>query len=123
MEFDDLSNRIIGLAIEVHRELGPGLLENSYKQCLAYELSHANIAFKMEVELPVIYKNFRIACGYRIDLLIENKLVIELKSIEKILPVHEAQLLTYMKMANIKIGLIMNFNEKILKKGIKRFVL
>ena len=123
MEFDELSNKVIGLAIEVHRELGPGLFENTYKQCLAYELSQAEIKFKMEVELPVKYKNVLISCGYRIDLLVENKLVLELKSVDKILPVHEAQLLTYMRLANIKIGLLMNFNEKILKDRIKRFVL
>lgn len=123
MEFDELSNKVIGLAIEVHRELGPGLLENTYKQCLAHELSQTEINFQMEMELPVIYKNIRISCGYRIDLLIENKLIVELKSVDKILPIHEAQLLTYMKLANIKIGLLMNFNEKILKNGIKRFVL
>lgn len=123
MEFDELSNKVIGLAIEVHRELGPGLLENTYKQCLAYELSQAKINFQMEVELPVKYKNILISCGYRIDLLIENKLILELKSVDKIAPVHEAQLLTYMRLANIKIGLLMNFNEKVLKDGIKRFVL
>ena len=123
MEFDELSNKVIGLAIEVHRELGPGLLENTYKQCLAHELSQTKINFQMEVELPVIYKNIRISCGYRIDLLIENKIIVELKSVDKILPIHEAQLLTYMKLANIKTGLLINFNEKILKNGIKRFVL
>ena len=123
MEFDELSNRVIGLAIEVHRELGPGLLENTYKQCLAYELSQAQIKFKIEVELPVQYKKMHISCGYRIDLLIENKLIVELKSVDEIHPIHEAQLLTYMKLAKIKIGLLMNFNEKMLKEGIKRFVL
>ena len=123
MEFDELSNKVIGLAIEVHRELGPGLLENTYKQCLAYELSQARIKFQMEAELPVRYKTMRISCGYRIDLLIENKLIVELKSVDEIHPIHEAQLLTYMKLAKIKIGLLMNFNEKMLKEGIKRFVL
>ena len=123
MEFDELSNRVIGLAIEVHRELGPGLLENTYKQCLAYELSQAQIKFQIEVELPVQYKKMHISCGYRIDMLIENKLIIELKSVDVIHPIHEAQLLTYMKLAKIKVDLLMNFNEKILKNGIKRFVL
>ena len=123
MEFDELSNRVIGLAIEVHRELGPGLLENTYKQCLAYELSQAQIKFQIEVELPVQYKKMHISCGYRIDMLIENKLIIELKSVDAIHPIHEAQLLTYMKLAKIKVDLLMNFNEKILKNGIKRFVL
>ena len=123
MEFDELSNRVIGLAIEVHRELGPGLLENTYKQCLAYELSQARIKFQMEAELPVQYKKMRISCGYRINLLIENKLIVDLKSVDEIHPIHEAQLLTYMKLVKIKIGLLMNFNENILKNGIKRFVL
>lgn len=123
MEFDHLSHKVIGLAIEVHRELGPGLLENTYKQCLAYELSHANIEFKLEAELPVQYKNMRIPCGYRIDLLVKNRLIIELKCVDKIHPVHEAQILTYMKLSKIDIGLLINFNERILKNGIKRFVL
>jgi len=123
MEFDELSRKVIGLSIEVHRELGPGLLENTYKQCLAYELSQAGINFQMEVELPVKYKNVLISCGYRIDLLIENNLIIELKSVDKIIPIHEAQLLTYMKLSGIKVGLLMNFNEIVLKDGIKRFVL
>ena len=123
MEFDELSRKVIGLSIEVHRELGPGLLENTYKQCLAYELSQAEINFQMEVELPVKYKNVLISCGYRIDLLIENNLIIELKSVDKIIPIHEAQLLTYMKLSGIKVGLLMNFNEIVLKDGIKRFVL
>ncbi len=123
MEFDELSKKVIGLAIEVHRELGPGLLENTYKQCLAYELSQAGISFQIEVELPVKYKNVLISCGYRIDLLIENNLIIELKSVDKIIPIHEAQLLTYMKLSDIKVGLLMNFNEIVLKDGIKRFVL
>lgn len=123
MEFDNLSNRIIGLAIEVHKELGPGLLESTYKRCLAYELSQVQIKFLLEVELPVQYKEISVSCGYRIDLLIENKLIVELKSVDEIHPIHEAQLLTYMKLAKIRIGLLMNFNEKILKNGIKRFVL
>ena len=123
VKFDELSNKFIGLAIEVHKELGPGLLENTYKQCLAYELSHAKINFQVEAELPVQYKNLRISCGYRIDLLIENQLIIELKSVDKIHPIHEAQILTYMKLSKIGIGLLINFNEKKLKDGIKRFVL
>lgn len=114
---------MIGLAIDVHRELGPGLLENTYKQCLAYELSQAEIKFKMECELPVQYKKICVSCGYRIDLLIENMLILELKCVDKIHPIHEAQLLTYMKLAKVKIGLLINFNEIILKNGIKRFVL
>lgn len=123
MEFDELSNRVIGFAIAVHKELGPGLLENTYKQCLAYELAHAGIEYKMEAGLPVKYKNVHIDCGYRIDLLIEDQLIVELKTVDKIHPIHEAQILTYMKLSKIKVGLLMNFNVKRLKEGIKRFVL
>ena len=123
MEFDDLSNKIIGLAIEVHRQLGPGLLENTYQQCLAYELSQAGINFQMEVSLPIKYKEINISCGYRIDLLIEDKILLELNSVKALLSIHEAQILTYMKLSNISTGLLMNFNELLLKDGIKRFVL
>ena len=123
MKFDELSNKVIGLAIEVHRELGPGLLENTYKQCLAYELGSGGIKFQIEAELPVRYKEICISCGYRIDLLIEDKLIIELKNVEGLRPIHEAQILTYMKLANINTGLLINFNEQRLKDGIKRFVL
>jgi len=123
MEFDELSHKVIGLAIEVHMELGPGLLENTYKQCLAYELSKAGIKFRMESDLPVVYKEICISCGYRIDLLIEEKLIVELKSVEDLHPIHEAQLLTYMKLGKINAGLLINFNKKRLKDGIKRFVL
>jgi len=122
-KFEELSKKVIGCAIEVHRELGAGLLESTYQQCLAYELSKNSISFVMEKEIPVKYKDVKIDCGYRIDLVIENSLIVELKSVEKLLPIHEAQILTYMKLANIKIGLLINFNVKILKNGIKRFVL
>jgi GxxExxY protein len=123
MEFDDLSKKIIGMAIEVHRELGPGLLENTYKQCLAYESTAAGLKTLVEVDLPVQYKNVKIGCGYRVDLLIEDKLIIELKCAEKILPIHQAQIMTYMRLSKVPIGLLINFNEKVLKNGIKRFVL
>ncbi len=123
MEFDDLSHRVIGCAIEVHRYLGPGLLESAYEQCLAHELSRNNIAFQLQLAQPVRYKDVLLDCGYRIDVLVENQLIIELKSVEKLLGIHEAQLLTYMKLAEIKIGLLMNFNVTKLKEGMKRFVL
>jgi len=123
MEFDELSNKIIGLALEVHKNLGPGLLESSYKQCLAYELNKAELGFNLEYEMPIKYKDVLISCGYRIDILIENKLIIELKSVDKIIPIHEAQILTYMKLSKVNIGLLINFNVKLLKDGIKRFVL
>ena len=123
IKFEDLSNRVIGLALDVHRELGPGLLESTYKQCLAYELSKAEINFELEKEVPVNYKDVHLDCGYRIDLLVDKKLILELKCVEKLLPIHEAQILTYMKLSEIKIGLLINFNVLMLKNGIKRFVL
>ena len=123
MEFDDLSKRVIGCGIEVHRELGPGLLESTYEQCLAHELKLNDILFQLQRPQAVQYKGIRLDCGYRLDLLVEGKLIIELKSVEKLRGIHEAQLLTYMKLAGIKTGLLMNFNVTKLKDGIKRFVL
>jgi GxxExxY protein len=123
MEFDELSRNVIGCAIEVHRNLGPGLLESTYRQCLACELSHAGIAFQMEVPLPVRYKDLLLDCGYRIDLLVSGDLIIEIKSVETLLPIHQAQILTYMRLAKIPIGLLINFNVMKLQSGIKRFVL
>ena len=123
MEFDDLSNRVIGCAIEVHRILGPGLLESTYEQCLAHELNGHGIQFQVQLPQPVRYKHVQLDCGYRIDFLIENQLIVELKSVETLKGIHEAQLLTYMKLAGIKIGLLINFNNTRLKDGIKRFVL
>ena len=123
MEFDDLSSRVIGCAIQVHRELGPGLLESSYEQCLAHELKLNGIAFQLQHPQPVQYKGIRLRSGYRLDVLVENRLIVELKSVDEIKRIHEAQLLTYMKLAEVKIGLLMNFNVTTLKDGIKRFVL
>jgi GxxExxY protein len=123
IKFDDLSNKVIGLALDVHRELGPGLLESTYQQCLAYELSKAEIKFELEKEVSVKYKDVKLDCGYRIDLLVDKKLILELKCVEKLLSIHEAQILTYMKLSNIKIGLLINFNVMMLKNGIKRFVI
>ena len=123
MEFDELSNRVIGCALEVHRELGPGLLESTYEQCLAHELKLNGIDFELQHPLPVKYKGVRLDCGYRVDILVEDKLIIELKSVERIKAIHEAQLLTYMRLTGTKIGLLINFNVTKLKDGIKRFVL
>ena len=123
MKFDELSNQVIGCALEVHRNLGPGLLESTYEQCLAYELKAAGMRFKLQHPLPVEYKNIKLDCGYRIDVFIEDRIIVELKSVDKILPIHQAQLLTYMKLSNISIGLLINFNVKYLKDGIKRMVL
>lgn len=117
MEFDDLSNKVIGCAIEVHRELGPGLLESAYEQCLAYELSKAWIPFKLQAELPIEYKKIRLQCGYRIDVLAGDQLIVEIKSVDQVLKIHEAQVLTYMKLARVKVGLLINFNVDVLRKG------
>jgi len=123
VEFDELSNKVLGCAIVVHRELGPGLLESTYEQCLAYELTEAKIPFKLQVELPVEYKRIKLACGYRIDLLADNRLIVELKSVDQLLKIHEAQVLTYMKLAAVRVGLLINFNVDVLRRGIRRFVL
>jgi GxxExxY protein len=123
MEFDELSRRVIGCAIEVHRALGPGLLESAYEQCLAYELRRVDISFVLQHPQPVRYREITLDCGYRLDLLIEEVLIVELKSVDQLLAIHEAQLLTYMKLAGVKTGLLINFNVPKLKAGIKRFVL
>ena len=123
MKFDELSKKVIGCALEVHRNLGPGLLESTYQQCLAHELSLEGIPFKKELSLPVEYKGIRLDCGYRIDFLVANELIVEIKSIDGISPIHEGQVLTYMKLSKIPVGLLINFNAKYLKDGIKRFVL
>ena len=122
MEFDGLSNRVIGCAMDVHRVLGPGLLESTYEQCLAHELHLAGVLFRIQVPIPVEYKGIKLDCGYRVDLMIDDRMIVELKSVEKILPIHQAQLLTYMKLSGISIGLLMNFNVIRLKDGIKRMV-
>jgi GxxExxY protein len=123
MEFDELSQNVIGCAIEVHRDLGSGLLESSYRQCLACELSHACIPFQMELPLPVRYKDLLLDCGYRIDLLVRSDLIIEIKSVETLLPIHQAQILTYMRLSKVSLGLLINFNVTKLQNGLKRFVL
>ena len=123
MEFDDLSHRVSGCAIEVHRELGPGLLESAYEQCLAHELARNSIPFKLQYPQPVEYKGIQLDCGYRIDLLVDEQLILELKSADKLTGIHEAQLLTYMRLSSVKAGLLINFNVTKLKDGIKRFVL
>ncbi len=122
-EFSQLSNKVIGCAIEVHKALGPGLLESTYQQCLAHELTINQIEFKTEYPVPVQYKGITLNCGYRIDLLVENEIILELKSVDQLKGVHEAQLLTYMKLADIKSGFLINFNVKLLKQGLKSFIL
>ena len=123
MEFDELSNRVIGCAIEVHRELGPGPLESTYEQCLAHELKLNDIEFRLQHPQSVEYKGIRLDCGYRVDVLVEDTLILELKSVDDVKGIHEAQLLTYMKLAGVKAGLLINFNVTRLKNGIKGFVL
>ena len=123
MKYGDLTEKVIGCAIEVHRALGPGLLESAYEQCLARELELCNIPFEVQVSLPLEYKGMSLDCGYRIDMLVDKKVIVELKSVEEIMGIHEAQLLTYMKLAKIEVGLLINFNVAILKEGLKRFVL
>ncbi len=122
-ERDSLTESVIGLAIEVHRALGPGLLESAYQECLCYELKTNGIAFGRQVALPVVYKSVKLDCGYRMDLVVDDQLVVELKTVEKILPIHEAQLLTYLRLSGIRTGLLLNFNTAVLKNGIKRMVL
>jgi GxxExxY protein len=123
MEFDELSNRVIGCAIEVHRQLGPGLLESAYQRCLEYEFLTSQIQFHPQKDIPIAYKGVDLDNGYRVDFLVENELILELKAVDEVHSVHEAQLLTYMKLARIKTGLLINFNVKWLKEGIRRFVL
>lgn len=123
MEFDPLSNQVIGAALEVHRALGPGLLESVYEQALAYELGLNSLKAETQVPLPVTYKNVRLDCGFRLDLLVNSELVVELKAVDALLPIHEAQLLTYLKLSGRKVGLLINFNVPLLKQGLKRLVL
>ena len=119
---NEISNLIIGCAIEVHKTLGPGLLESAYQECLIYELQKAGLNVQKELSCPVIYKQIKLEYGYRIDLIVENKVIIELKAVEELTSNHKAQLLTYLKLSKIKLGLLVNFNESILRNGIKRIV-
>ena len=123
MDFDPFSRDIIGCAIEVHRLLGPGLLESAYEECLLYELRNKTLNVERQKPVPVIYKGIRLDCGYRIDLLVEGAVIIELKSVETLMRIHEAQILTYMRFSGKKTGLLINFNVTVLKNGLRRFVL
>jgi len=120
---DPRTSQIIGAAIEVHRQLGPGLLESAYEQCLCHELHLRGLPFKCQVDLPVSYKGLQLDCGYKIDVIVGDEVILELKSVERILPVHEAQLLTYLKLSGKKVGLLINFNSSLLTQGIIRRVL
>ena len=118
----DLSSKVIKCAIEVHRALGPGLLESAYRECLFYELNLVQLHVEQEKALPIIYKEIKLDHGYRMDLLVEDKVVVELKTVDFLMDVHKAQLLTYLKLGNYKLGLLINFNETLLKDGIKRII-
>lgn len=122
-ESDPLTHNIIGAAIEVHRGLGPGLLESAYEACLTYELRLRGINVKTQQPLPVFYKDVMLDCGYRLDLLVEDEVIVEIKSVKELATIHEAQLLSYLKLSNCKRGLLINFNVKMLKNGIKRLII
>jgi GxxExxY protein len=122
-ENDLLTHRVIGFAIEVHRQLGPGLLESAYEECLCFELKQEGLVFRRQVVLPVIYKSVRLDCGYRLDIVIEDRVILELKTVERLLPIHEAQMLTCMKLSGIRTGLQLNFNFAVLKDGMRRMLL
>jgi GxxExxY protein len=122
MEINQLTKRVIGACIEIHKTLGPGLLESAYEECLSHELRLAGFGFERQRPLPVTYKGVQLDCGYRLDLVVEEKLVVELKAVEALLPIHEAQLLTYLKLSGLTIGLLINFNVPVLRRGIKRIV-
>jgi len=119
----ELTHDIIGAAIDVHRCLGPGLLESAYERCLSIELSQRGIPFERQIELPVYYKGHAVDCSYRIDLLVAREVVLEIKAVETLLPIHEAQLLTYLKLGGWRLGLLINFNVEVLKLGIRRRIL
>ena len=122
-ELNRITDKIIGAAISVHRELGPGLLESAYEACFAYELAECRLTIERQKLLPIKYRGIKIDCGYRIDLLVEKKIIVELKAVERLEPIHKAQLLSYMKLSGCKVGLLINFNVKMLKNGICRLVL
>jgi GxxExxY protein len=122
-EYKALTESIIGAGIEVHRALGPGLLESCYAACLAYELSSKGVSFRKEVDLPVIYKDIRLDCGYRMDFVVADAVLLELKSVNEITPLHESQILSYLKLSGLRVGLILNFNVSFLRDGIVRRVL
>lgn len=123
MEVNGITHEIIGAAIEVHRELGPGLLESIYEECLVVELRTRGVSLERQVTLPIRYKGMLLGCDYRLDLVVENKVIAEIKAVESLMPVHEAQLLTYLKLTHMPAGLLINFNTDVLRNGIKRMLL
>jgi len=122
MNINQLSSKIIGAAIEVHKALGPGLLESTYEECLCYELDQRGLFFDRQKSLPIVYKGNKLDCGYRLDVVVENAIILELKACEQIEPIHKAQLLTYLKLSSLKLGLLLNFNTPIMREGIVRIV-
>ena len=122
MTENEIANKVIGIAIDVHKALGPGLLESAYKECLYFKINQAGLHVEKEKPMPLIFEDVKLDCGYRIDLLVENKLVVELKAVEALNDVHLAQVLTYLKLGNFKLGLLINFNVALLKNGIKRVI-
>ena len=122
MDINQLTGKVIGAAIEVHKALGPGLLESTYEECLCHELQLRKIAYERQKPLPIEYKGVRLDCGYRLDLLVQGKIILELKACEKIDPIHEAQLLTYLKLSGMNVGLLLNFNVPVMRDGIVRIV-
>jgi GxxExxY protein len=123
MELNNLTREIIGAAIEVHKQLGPGMLESAYEECLSYELMGRGLSVERQKPVPIVYKEVKLECGYRIDILVNDTVIVELKSVDALARVHEAQILTYMRFAQRNIGLLMNFNVTVLKNGLKRYVL
>ncbi len=119
---DALTQKIIGAALEVHRTLGPGLLESTYEACLIFELNQMGLKVERQKPLPIIYKGIKLHCGYRLDLLIENTVIVEIKSVDDLAPIHSSQLLSYLNLSQFQVGLLINFNVKILKHGIRRFI-
>ncbi len=117
-----ITETIIGVAINVHRALGPGLLESAYEACMVYDLAQAGLKIEQQKPLPIVYRGVKLECAYRLDLMVENDVIVEIKSVEKLLPIHQAQLMSYLKLSDCKVGLLINFNVKILRNGIKRVV-
>ena len=121
-ELNSITETIIGAAIQVHRELGPGLLESAYEACLEYEITNRGRRVEKQVPVPVVYRGVNLECGYRLDLLVDGKVIVELKTLDKIIPIHEAQLLSYLKLMNLHVGLLLNFRAITMKEGVKRIV-
>lgn len=117
-----ITETIIGVAINIHRSLGPGLLESAYEACMVYDLTQTGLKVEQQKPLPIVYRGVKLECGYRLDLMIENKVIVEIKSVETLLPIHKAQLISYLKLTDCKVGLLINFNVEILKDGIQRIV-